>query len=92
VTQREIYVSVQKSGSSGKRRTYKRNEREYQDKGKNWRRNSESELKLQAAMEEFREIMKMGGRNEGGGERKRKSKTERNNGEKLGRECQNYIK
>jgi hypothetical protein len=43
-------------------------------------------------MEEFREIMKMGGRNEGGGERKRKSKTERNNGEKLGRECQNYIK
>jgi hypothetical protein len=41
-------------------------------------------------MEEFREIMKMGGRNEGGGERKRKSKTERNNG--VGGECQNYIK
>jgi hypothetical protein len=71
--------------------------REYQDERKKLKKEhkqkySESELKSQAAMEEFREIMKMGGRNEGGGERKRKSKTERNNGEKLGRECQNYIK
>jgi hypothetical protein len=46
VTEREIYVSVQKSGSSGKTRTYKRNEREYQDERKKLKKGHKSTVKV----------------------------------------------
>jgi hypothetical protein len=46
VTEREMYVSVQKSGSSGKRRTYKRNEREYQDERKKLKKEHKSTVKV----------------------------------------------